>query len=196
MEHAREIIRNRGGTIRTGEALRAGIHRRTFYAMRDDGQLEEQARGVYSLVDVDHPADPDLTLIAKRIPHGVICLVSALAIHELTTQIPHVVHLAIPRKARYPTLPEVVMSVYRYAQASYESGMVQIKHNGMSLLVYNADKSIADCFKYRNKIGLDIFLEALKTRRRQRDWSPQDILEYARINRVGKQITPYLETIL
>ncbi|MDA3959713.1 MAG: type IV toxin-antitoxin system AbiEi family antitoxin domain-containing protein [Planctomycetota bacterium] len=196
IQRAHAIIRNRGGTIRTSDALRAGIHRRTLYAMRDGGQLEQQARGVYRLMDIDPPADPDLALVTERIPHGVICLISALAIHELTTQIPHAVHLAIPRTARYPTLPEVSLEVYRFASASYETGIERLDHDGLTVQVYDPDKTIADCFKYRNKIGLDLVLEALKNRRRQSEWSPQRILDYARVNRVATQLTPYLEAIL
>lgn len=195
-QRALELIRCRGGTIRTSDALKAGIHRRTLYAMRDAGRLELQARGLYRLAELDPPADPDLALVAERISHGVVCLISALAIHDLTTQIPRAVHLAIPRTARYPSLPEVVLEVYRFANASYEAGITQIEQSDITMQVYDADKTIADCFKYRNKIGLDLVLEALKARRRQGDWNPQRILEYARINRVAKQLTPYLEAIL
>ncbi|TVR46665.1 MAG: transcriptional regulator [Planctomycetota bacterium] len=196
LQRALGLIHRRGGTIRTSDALRAGIHRRTLYAMRDAGQLELQARGLYRLTELDPLADPDLALVAERIPHGVVCLISALAIHELTTQIPRAVHLAIPRTARYPSLPEGVLQVYRFSNASYEAGITRVDHSGIPVQVYDADKTIADCFKYRNKIGLDLVLEALKARRRQRDWNPQHVLDYARINRVAKQMTPYLEAIL
>jgi predicted transcriptional regulator of viral defense system len=195
-QRALELIRSRGGTIRTSDALTAGIHRRTLYAMRDTGQLELLTRGLYRLAELDPSADPDLALVAGRIQHGVVCLISALAIHDLTTQIPRAVHLAIPRRARYPSLPEVALEVYRFADASYEAGIIEVEQDDFTMRVYDADKTVADCFKYRNKIGIDLMIEALKTRRRQSDWNPQRILEYARINRVAKPLTPYLEAIL
>lgn len=193
---AHEIIRRRGGSIRTAEAVRAGIHCRTLYAMRDTGQLERLARGLYRLAELDPLADPDLALVSKRIPHGVVCLLSALALHGLTTQIPHAVYLAIPRTARSPNLPEVALKICRFSKASYGTGITQMHYGGISVQAYDADKTIADCFKYRNKMGLDLVVEALKARRRQNTWNPQRILDYARINRVAHQLTPYLEAIL
>ena len=94
------IITAHGGMIRTGEALASGIHPRTLYALRDNGTLERLTHGLYRLVDLPPVADPDLALVAGRIPQGVVCLISALALHELTTQIPHRIDLAIPRTAR------------------------------------------------------------------------------------------------
>src|SRR5690606_29684645 len=105
-EKARRLIARKGGTIRTAEALAAGIHPRTLYALRDDGTLEQLTRGLYRLSALPAPGDHDLALVAGRIPHGVLCLISALAYHDLTTQIPHKIHLAIPRTSRYPVLKE------------------------------------------------------------------------------------------
>jgi predicted transcriptional regulator of viral defense system len=101
-EQARSVFGKRGGTMSTGEALEAGIHPRTLYAMRDAGELEPLARGVYRLADLPPLKEPDLATVAKRVPQGVVCLISALAFHELTTQIPHEVHLGLPRTARTP----------------------------------------------------------------------------------------------
>ncbi len=122
-----------------------------------------------------------------------MCLISALAIHGLTTQIPHEIHLAISRTARYPTLDEVPLAVYRFSRPSFNAGVTDHDIGGASVRVFDAEKSIADCFKYRNKIGLDIFLEAIALYRRRRGASLQLILEYSRTNRVDKLIRPYLE---
>jgi len=192
-EAAIQIIAARGGTVRTREALSAGIHPRTLYALRDSGRLIQLARGLYRLSDLSPVGDPDLALVAGRIPQGVVCLISALAIHGLTTQIPHEIHLAISRKARYPTLDEVPLAVYRFSRPSFSAGVTDHDIGGASVHVFDAEKSIADCFKYRNKIGLDIFLEAISLYRRRRGASLQRVLEYARINRVGNLIRPYLE---
>jgi len=194
-ETAIRVIADRGGTIRTSEALSAGIHPRTLYELRDNGSLVQLTRGLYRLADLPPVGDPDLALVAGRIPQGVVCLISALAIHDLTTQIPHEIHLAISRTARYPVLGEVPLAVYRFSQKSFAAGIIDHDLGGAKVRVYDAEKSIADCFKYRNKIGLDIALEALARYKKRRGASMQPILEYARINRVGTIIRPYLETL-
>jgi predicted transcriptional regulator of viral defense system len=194
-EIALQIIADKGGTVRTREALAAGIHPRTLYALRDNGRLVQLARGLYRLADLPPVGDPDLALVAGRIPRGVVCLISALAIHDLTTLIPHEVHLAISRTARYPVLDEVPLAVYRFSQRSFTAGVTDLDLGGTTVRVFDAEKSIADCFKYRNKIGLDITLEALALYRKQPGASMQRILEYARINRVGNMIRPYLEAL-
>ncbi len=192
-EKALQIIAARGGTIRTGGALASGIHPRTFYALRDNGALEQLGRGLYRLASLPPLGDPDLALVAGRIPRGVVCLISALAIHDLTTQIPHKIHLAIPRSARYPTCMDVPLAVYRFAKASFVAGVIERDVDGVAIRVFDAEKSIADSFKYRNKIGMDVVLEAIAAYRRQPGSSVQRVLEYARINRVGNKIRPYLE---
>lgn len=193
MDKAIGIITGHGGTIRTGEALALGVHPRTLYALRDNGTLEMVARGLYRVAGLPPVGDPDLALVAGRIPHGVVCLISALAIHELTTQIPRRIDLAIPRTARYPVCPGVRLTIYRFALASYQAGVTQCDVDGVRIKVYAPEKTLADCFKYRNKIGLDIFLEALDAYRRRPGASLQEILEYARVNRVETKIRPYLE---
>jgi len=180
------------GDLAPGELAPAD---KTLYALRDDGTLQQLARGLYRLASLPPVGDPDLALVAGRIPKGVVCLISALAIHELTTQIPHEVHLAIPRSARYPVCDDVPLTVYRFGQASFAAGLTERDIGGLKIRVFNAEKSIADCFKYRNKIGLDIVLEALATYRKQRGASMQRILEYARVNRVEVKIRPYLEAV-
>jgi len=194
VQKALAIIAAKGGTIRTGEALAAGIHPRTLYAMRDSGALVTLARGLYRLASLPPVGDPDLALVAGRIPNGVVCLISALAIHELTTQIPHTVHLAIPRSARYPRLRGLPLTVYRFSQPAFSEGITAHDIGGATVRVYDAEKTIADCFKFRNRIGMDVVLEALATYRQRPRASMQRILEYARIDRVDSKIRPYLES--
>jgi len=190
---AREIFAAHGGTLRTREALKAGIHPRTLYAMRDAGELEQLARGVYRLAELPPLSDPDLATVGKRVPQGVVCLISALAFHELTTQIPHVVHLALPRNARTPKLDYPPLQVYRFSSDAFTAGIETHDIEGVAVRVYNAEKTLADCTKYRNKIGLDVVLEALRNYRGRRGARLQRVLEYARVCRVGSVIRPYLE---
>jgi predicted transcriptional regulator of viral defense system len=179
--------------MRTREALAAGIHPRTLYALRDAGDLEQLARGLYRLADLPPLSDPDLATVAKRIPGGVVCLISALAVHDLTTQIPHAVHLALPRTARYPVLNHPPLHVYLFSKAAFEAGIETRRISGVAVRVYSAEKTLADCFKYRNKVGLDVALEALRNYRSRRGARLQQVLEYGRICRVERVIRPYLE---
>jgi len=188
-----EIFKAHGGTLRTREALKAGIHPRTLYAMRDAGELTQLVRGVYRLADLPPLSNPDLAVVSKRIPQGVVCLISALVFHELTTQIPHVVHLALPRNTWTPKIKYPPLRVYRFSTKAFEAGVETHTIGGVKVRVYNAGKTLADCFKYRNKIGLDVAMEALRIYRRRRNARLQHVLEYARICRVESVIRPYLE---
>ncbi len=192
-QQARRRSAHRCGTLRTGEALAAGIHPRTLYEMRDSGELEQLARGVYRLAAMPPLSDPDLATVGKRIPQGVVCLISALAFHELTTQIPHVVHLAISRTARSPTLEFPPLQIYRFSGQAFHAGVEVHAIESVEVRIYSLEKTLADCFKYRNKIGLDIALEALRAYRDRRSANLQQVLEYARVCRVEKVIRPYLE---
>ena len=185
-----------GGTMRTREVLAAGVHPRTLYELRDSGELEQLTRGVYRLTDLPPLSDPDLATVAKRVPNAVVCLISALAVHELTTQIPHVVHLALPRTARCPSLNYPPLHVYQFSKAAFEAGIETKNIGNVPVRIYRAEKTLADCFKYRNKIGLDVALEALRKYRSRRGARLQRVLEFGRICRVEKIIRPYLEASL
>jgi predicted transcriptional regulator of viral defense system len=192
-DRATKAFRSHGGTLRTGEALAAGIHPRTLYAMRDAGLIEQLARGLFRLADLPPLGEPDLATVAKRVPHGVICLISALAFHEMTTQIPHEIHLALSRTARHPQLKYPPIRVYRFSEATFKAGVQTHTIDRVAIRVYSPEKTLADCFKYRNKIGLEVVLEALLAYRRRRGANLQKVLEQARVCRVEKVIRPYLE---
>jgi predicted transcriptional regulator of viral defense system len=190
---ARRLFRSHGGILRTGEALDGGVHPRTLYEMRDRGEVEALARGVYRLANLPPLADPDLATVGRRIPNAVVCLVSALALHELTTQIPHAVHIAIKRTARTPTLAHPPLRVYRFSDDTFSAGVETRQVGNESIRVYSPEKTLADCFKYRNRIGLDVALEALRAYRRRRRKDFDRVLDYARLCRVERIIRPYLE---
>ncbi|MBN2560498.1 MAG: type IV toxin-antitoxin system AbiEi family antitoxin domain-containing protein [Phycisphaerae bacterium] len=193
IETARKVFRDHGGTLRTSEALAEGVHPRTLYAMRDAGEIEQLARGLYRLVALPPLSEPDLATVGKRIPQGVVCLISALAYHELTTQVPHEVHLALPRTARHPRLAYPPLHVYRFSREAFEAGVETYAIDSVPVRIYGPEKTLADCFKYRNKIGLDVAIEALRSYRGRRGTKFQTVLEYARICRVEKVVRPYLE---
>jgi len=193
IEEARQRIRKLGGTVRTHEVLAAGIHPRTLYTMRDSGELEQLSRGVYRLAELPALSEPDMATVAKRIPEGVICLISALAVHELTTQIPHAVHLALLRGTRYPKLDHPPLRIYLFSKDAFLAGIEERKIDDVLVRIYSAEKTLADCFKFRHRIGQDVAIEALRAYRRCPGANLQRVYEYARVCRVANVIRPYLE---
>jgi predicted transcriptional regulator of viral defense system len=196
LEQAIETFRERGGILRTGEALRLGIHPRTLYALRDSGALEQLDRGLYRLDELPPLANPDLVTVSLKVPDGIICLVSALAFHELTTQVSHRVDVALKKGAEPPRLEQPPLRLFWFSGASWHQGVESHDLDGVQVRIYSAAKSVADAFKLRNRIGLDIAIEALKTYRHSPDWNAKELLHYARICRVQRVIRPYLEAIL
>jgi predicted transcriptional regulator of viral defense system len=192
-EHARKVFKEHGGMLRTREALANGVHPRTLYAMRDAGELEQHARGVFRLAELPSLGEPDLVTVAKRIPQGVLCLISALAFHRLTTQVPHQIHLALPRTARHPKLDYPPIHIFRFSEKSFNTGISTHSLDGVPVRIYSPEKTLADAFKYRNKIGLDVAIEALRTYASRPKPRFQEVLNYARTCRVEKIIRPYLE---
>jgi len=193
---ALELFREHGGTLQTREALRLGIHPRTLYMMRDAGILQQLGRGLYRLAELPLPAEPDLLVVAYQLPTAVICLVSALAFYELTTQIPHTVDIAVSRGSRRPVMDYPPLRVFWFSGPAWTEGIETHAIEGANLRVYAPAKTIADCFKYRNKIGLDIALEALMRYRQQPEFSIDLLIRYAEICRVKHVMEPYIESLV
>jgi predicted transcriptional regulator of viral defense system len=192
----RGAIRKRGGIVRMSDALRLGINRKTFYAMRDAKVLEQLSRGLFRLRELPPLGSPDLVTVSTRVPQGVICLISALAFHELTTQVPHEVDLAIERgKKKPPRIDYPPIRVFQFSGAAFSQGIDVHTIDGAPVRVYSAEKTIADCFKFRNKLGMEVVLEALRLWRQRRRRSVESLLEYARYCRVERLLRPYLEAL-
>lgn len=196
METAAGRFRERGGILRAAEAIRLGVHPRTLYAMRDAGTIEQLSRGVYRLANMPRLGSPDVVAVALRVPDGVLCLLSALAIHELTTQIPHEVHLALKRGAEPPRLEHPPVRVFSFTGEAFTSGIERHVLDGVGVRVYGAAKTVADCFKFRNKLGLDVALEALKLYLRKKRGRPDELMRFARVCRVEAVMRPYVEALL
>jgi predicted transcriptional regulator of viral defense system len=193
---AKELFRRRGGILSTGEALRKGVHPRTLYAMRDAGVLVRLSRGLYRLADLPPLGNPDLVSVALKVSSGVVCLISALAYHELTTQIPHEVHVAIARGAEPPRLDHPPLRVFWFSGKAFTEGMESREVDGVPVRIYSPEKTLADCFKYRNKIGLDVAIEALRLYRDRRHVKVGELMRLARVCRVERVMRPYLEAAL
>jgi predicted transcriptional regulator of viral defense system len=195
-ERAIAIYKKHGGMLRTAQALREGIHPDTIYTMRDSGAIYAVSRGVYRLAGSPQFGNPDLVTVATRIPGGVICLISALAFHELTTQIPHEVHVALPRGAEEPRLDHPPIKIYRFTGKAFTEGVEIHEVDGVAVRIYSPEKTLADCFKFRNRIGLDTAIEAIRFYRERRNVKVDELMRYAAICRVEKIIRPYLEALL
>lgn len=193
---ALKLIAEMGGIVRTSQAIKAGIHPRTFYELRDSGELKQISHGLYSLKDREPISNPDLVTVALRLPHAVICLVSALAFHEITTQIPRSISIALRKDSKSPKIDYPPISIHRLSDISFSSGIEEHKIDSVNIKVYSPEKTLVDCFKFRNKIGMDIFLEALKLYKTRKQIDLDKIMKYAKICRVENIITPYLETLL
>lgn len=196
VQRAKDLLRSQSGAFRTGEAIKAGIHPRTLYAMRDQGAVERLGRGMYRFADMPAMGNPDLATVALKVPKGVICLISALSWHEMTSEIPHEIYLALPRGAEPPRLEYPPLRIFWFQGHAFEEGVEEHDMDGIRVRIYSPEKTLVDCFKYRNKIGLDVVLEALKLYRQRKRFKADTLVHFARICRVEKVMRPYLEATL
>ena len=190
------IFRKHGGQLRMSEAIAHGITRYMLYSLRDKGIIEQVSRGFYRLVELPPISNPDLVTVSLRFPNAVICLISALSYHNITTQIPHVVSVAVPRDSRIPSLDYPPVQAHRFSNDAYNSGIENHSIDGVPVKIYTSEKTLADCFKFRNKIGMDVVIEALKLYRSRQQFNLEKLLTYAEVCRVKNIMTPYLEATI
>ena len=193
---AQQLFRKHGGVLRTAQAIDAGVHPRVLYALRDDGIVQPIARGLFRLTDMAPLESPDLFVVASKVPRGVICLISALAFHGLTTQSPREVSIALAKGSEEPRIGYPPVKFYWISGPAFLEGIENHKKDGTVIRVYCAEKTLADCFKFRNKIGLDVCIEALREWRARKRPDIGKLMHFAKICRVEKIIRPYLDAIL
>jgi len=184
-----------GSIIRPRDLDEFGIPREYLRRLCDRGVLERQSRGIYTLRNVELTEHQSLMQACKRLPKGVVCLISALRFHNLTTQAPFEIWMAIDRKARLPKVEGVPLRLVRFSGKALTEGVEHHMIEGAEVSVYCPAKTVADCFKYRNKIGLDVALEALRECRRERRCTMDDLWRFARICRVANVMRPYMEAL-
>ena len=192
-EKARAIFREHGGLLRTKDAIRLGIHPRTLYGMRDAGELEKISRGHYRLADLPQLGNPDLVATALAVPKGVICLISALSYHDVGTQIPHTVDIAIRKDTKRPRLDYPPIRTFWFSGPAFTEGVQVHNIDCVPVRIYSPAKTVADCFKCRNKVGLDVAMEALREVKRNRLATVNELFQMARVCRVANVMRPYLE---
>lgn len=189
-----DIVREQG-VLRPRDLAERGIARAYLSRLEQRGLLVRSGRGLYMLPDAAITERHMLAEASKRVPKGVICLLSALQFHNLTTQAPFEVWMALGPTARRPRLESPPLRIVRFSGASLTAGAETHCIEGVPVLVYNRAKTVADCFKYRNKIGLDVALEALRETWRERRVSMDELWHYAKIDRVATVMRPYLESL-
>lgn len=183
------------GLARPMELEARGVSRAQLYRLVGEGLVDRQARGVYTLARHTPTAQHTLAQVAKRVPTGVFCLLTALRFHDLTTESPAEVWIALPEKARKPRLDYPRLRVARFSGQALTEGIETHRVEGVEIRVYSAAKTVADCFKYRHKVGIDVAVEALRDfTRRHRDGAT-DLARFARICRVTRVMQPYLDAI-
>ena len=194
-KNAIRIIKANKGIIRTNEAIKKHIHPRTLYSLRDNGTLEQISYGLYKLKQ-NKIVNPDFVTVALRVSDGVICLISALAFHNLTTQVPHKIWIAIKRNASRPRINYPPVTVHQFSGQSFSSGIEKHTFDKVPVKIYSPEKTIADCFKFRNKIGMNVVLEALAFYKERKNFNPSKLIKYAKICRVENIMKPYIESII
>lgn len=184
------------GLLRSRDLTEHGIPRQYLAIACERGLLERVDRVMYSIPGALQTEHRSLVEVCKRAPQGVICLLSALQYHGLTTQSPFEVWLAIGESSKIPRISAVQLRIARFSQDSLTAGVETHNVSGAELRVFSAAKTVADCFKYRNKIGVDVAVEALRDYLRQRKGSIDDLVTYGRVCRVERLMEPYLEALL
>ena len=188
-------IARKSGIVRTRDVIARGIHPEYLRRLCAKGELVRASRGMYALPGKDLGEKHTLAEVCKRIPHGVACLLSALSFHEIGTQNPHQVWIAIDSKAWLPKANDLPIRVARFSGKALTEGVEEHDVQGVTVRVYCPAKTVADCFRYRNKIGLDVALEALRDSWRKRLVTMDDLWRYAKVCRMTQVMRPYLETL-
>lgn len=195
-ESYKEVFRKNKGILRVSTAIRKGIPKHIIYAMIRNHDLVQEARGLYRLAESEPLGNPDLVHVSLLIPKSVICLISSLYIHGLTTQIPKQVYIALPQGVKERKIDYPPLRVFHLSKRIFLAGIEKHVMDGITVQVYDKEKTVTDCFKYRKQIGPEVALEALKDYMRQTSPDLHRLMNYARINRVEKLIRPYVETLL
>jgi predicted transcriptional regulator of viral defense system len=181
--------------IRPRDVEAIGVPREYLLRLMRQGVIRRTGRGVYEISDAKPTEHHSLAVVAKEIPKGVVCLLSALRFHELTTQQPSEVWIGVHVRSRSPRVTTTKHRLVRYSEKTLKAGVESHKIEGVSVRVFNPAKTVADCFKYRSKIGLDVAIEALKDALKQKKATIDEIDRYARICRVSRVMRPYLEAV-
>ena len=193
-DHILELARDRR-VLSAADVREQGWSPQLLIRLHQAGKLHRLGRGLYALPDAEVTEHQTLIEVCQRVPKAVLCLLSALQWHEIGTQLPHEVWVALPEGTQAPALGYPALRITRLRGAAYSDGIQTVTEHGAPIRVYSAAKTVTDCFKFRNKIGLDVALEALKDAWRSRKVTMDELGHFAKINRVERVMQPYLEAV-
>ncbi len=179
--------------LRAADVRAQGWSPQLLQSLHQTGKLDRVARGLYSLPDADATEHQTLIEVCQRVPKAVLCLLTALQFHNIGTQMPHAVWIALPEATQTPALDTPTLRIARLRGDAYSTGIEIVSEHGAPIRVYSAAKTVTDCFKFRNKIGVDVALEALTSAWRSRKVTMAELNHFAKINRVERVMQPYLE---
>jgi predicted transcriptional regulator of viral defense system len=189
-------LARKGGILRPRDLQTKGLPKDYLWRLHKQEKLEKVGRGMYAMPGTAMSEHQTVVQAALRVPHGVVCLLSALRFHDLTTQSPFEIWMAIDVKARAPKEKIIPLRIVRFSGKALTAGVEAHSIEGVTVRVYNPAKTVADCFKYRNKIGLDVAIEALRDCWRKKLATSDQIWHYAKVCRVSRVIRPYLESLV
>jgi len=191
-----DFIRGKRGLATYAEIIDAGFSKTLVKAGLKSGRIQKVDRGLYKLSNGFSLSAPDIVAVSIKAPKGVVCLLSALAFHEATNEIPSCVHIAIPRGTHANKIKYPPVKYYRYNPNAWEVGIEEREIDGRKIKVYSLAKTIADCFKFRNTIGMNIARDALKVAVMEKGIEPKEIMRYAKVCRVDRIIKPIMEALV
>lgn len=196
-ERIYKVFKTHNGFARTKDILATGIHSRDTKRIRDEGQIIRVKRGLYRLTNIPLISNQGFIDLARAVPEGAICLLSALSYYELTTFNPSVISMAICRGSREPKIEYPPVEFYHFSKKQFEAGISnKIKIKDHEIRIYNPEKTICDCFRYRNKLGLDIAKEGLSEYLKRKDRNLEKLLEYAEICRIKPLLQTWLNAMI
>jgi len=195
-ERIYEVFRNRKGFARTKDILEAGIHRRDIKKVRDAGKIIRIKRGLYRVSEIPLISNQGFIDLARAVPEGVICLLSALSYYELTTFSPSIISMAFCRDSRRPKIEYPPVEFYKFSKKQFEAGIEEIKIKGYKIRIYCPEKTICDFFRYRNKLGLDIAKEGLSEYLKRKNRNLEKLLKYSEICRVKPLLQIWLNALV
>ena len=188
-------LARRQGVLRAADVRAQGWSPQLLIRLHQAGRLHRIARGLYQLPDAEITEHQTLIEVCQRVPKAVLCLLTALQFHEIGSQLPHAVWIALPEATQTPALRYPTLRITRLRGEAYSEGIQTVTEHGAPIRVYSAAKTVTDCFKFRNKIGLEVALEALRDAWRSGKVTMAELSHYARINRVERVMQPYLEAV-
>lgn len=189
-------FKKHGGVLRFNDILKVGFHPDSLIAIEKAGEVEKIARGLYRVVNYKPGSHPDIVIASLQAPKGAICLISALSFHEATSEIPRYVDIAIPQGTHANRIKYPPVKFYRFAPEAWEAGLEEHEIEGHKIKIYDLAKTVVDCFKFRNRIGVNIARKVLKAGIAEKKIEPKEIMKYAKICRVSSIIKPILEAIV